>query len=86
MDLYEYQYSFHRQRLDCFFELVGLGEPNMFLLRSHRPVTKQVFREYCEHLRDNTAPFDSLNMPEEIRLQKLQEYYGLSIVSMGAAW
>jgi len=86
--MYEYQYSFHNQRVDEFFELVDLGEPNMFLLRSRRPVSKQVFRDYCEHLRDDTLPAEiyGYGMPEDRRLHTLENHYGLSIESMGAAW
>ena len=75
MDIYEYQYSFHRQRIDCFFELAeGAEQPNMFYLRATRPVSKREFSEYCEAL-GNNMPLT----PEQAEL-------AASIDQMGAAW
>ena len=71
----EYQYSFYRQRLECFFELVeGAEQPNMFYLRASRPVSKRELSEHCEALRDNEALTDE------------QKDLDAAIEQMGAAW
>ena len=71
----EYQYDFHNQRIDSFFELVGMGQPNMHLLIvSGGSVTKQKFRDYCAALRDDE------------QLTNEQESLAARIQSMGAAW
>lgn len=74
-EIYEYQYSFYRQRVDCFFEYVEeAAAPNMFYLQATRPVTKQEFRDYCEALRDNEP------------LSQEQQELSAAIEQMGAAW
>ncbi len=71
----EYQYDFHNQRIDEFFELVGMGQPSMHLLIvSGGAVNKQEFRDCCAALRDGES------------LTEKQKALAARITSMGAAW
>ena len=78
----EYQYSFHRQRVDEFFPLVEMGQPNMQRLEIIGEIDKWAFREYCEFLRDHAEDYGYRQSDYPTRMRNID----IRVQNMGAAW